>query len=53
LEEPTSTRSRRLITHGSATAEEIPEHLAAIDAGLLDITTPPFISAWAARLPTD
>lgn len=35
-----------LITQGLATAEEISEHLAAIDAGLLDITTPPLISAW-------
>jgi hypothetical protein len=37
-----------------ATVEEISEHLAAIDAGLLGITTPPLISAWGRQgRPTD
>jgi hypothetical protein len=34
-----------LIAQGLATAQEISEHLAAIDAGQLDIATPPLISA--------
>lgn len=38
-----------LVAQGLATPEEIAEHLAAIDAGELDIATPPLISVWGRR----
>ncbi|MGH3945520.1 MAG: hypothetical protein ACRDSI_10815, partial [Pseudonocardiaceae bacterium] len=38
-----------LVAQGLATPEEIAEHLAAIDAGELDIATPTLISVWGRR----
>jgi SAM-dependent methyltransferase len=39
----------RLIASGRATADEIEHHLASVDAGALDLATPPLISAWGRR----
>jgi SAM-dependent methyltransferase len=39
----------RLIASGRATADEIDRHLANIDAGILDLTLSPMISAWGRR----
>ena len=39
----------RLIASGRATADEIDRHLASVDAGALDLATPPMISAWGRR----
>jgi SAM-dependent methyltransferase len=39
----------RLIASGRATADEIERHLAAVDAGALDVTLSPMISAWGRR----
>jgi SAM-dependent methyltransferase len=39
----------RLIASGRATADEIDRHLASVDAGALDLATPPLISAWGRR----
>ena len=38
-----------LIAGGYVTAEEIDTHLRAVDAGRLDVTTPPLVSAWGRR----
>jgi hypothetical protein len=38
-----------LIAGGYVTAEEIDAHLLAVEAGRLDVTTPPLISAWGRR----
>jgi SAM-dependent methyltransferase len=38
-----------LIAGGHATAEEIDAHLQAVEAGQLDVTTAPLISAWGRR----
>jgi hypothetical protein len=38
-----------LIAGGHASAEEIDAHLAALERGQLDVTTPPLISAWGRR----
>jgi hypothetical protein len=38
-----------LIAGGHASAEEIDSHLAALESGRLDVTTPPLISAWGRR----
>jgi Methylase of chemotaxis methyl-accepting proteins len=38
-----------LIAGGHVTAEEIDEHLLAVEAGRIDVTTPPLISAWGRR----
>ncbi len=38
-----------LIAGGHASAEEIDAHLAALERGHLDVTTPPLISAWGRR----
>jgi len=35
----------RLITSGRATAAELDRYLASVDAGVLDLATPPMISA--------
>jgi hypothetical protein len=39
----------RLIAAGYATAEEIDLHLSHVEAGRLDLTTAPMISAWGRR----
>ena len=39
----------RLIASGRATADEVDRHLASVDAGALDLATPPMISAWGRR----
>jgi SAM-dependent methyltransferase len=39
-----------LIAGGHATADEIDAHLLAVQAGRIDVTTPPLISAWGRRL---
>lgn len=39
----------RLIASGRATADEIERHLAAVDAGALDVTLSPMISACGRR----
>ena len=41
---------RRLIDSGLATEAEIDRHLAAVDAGRLDLATSPLVSAWG-RMP--
>jgi SAM-dependent methyltransferase len=38
-----------LIAGGHASADEIDRHLAALESGRLDVTTPPLISAWGRR----
>jgi hypothetical protein len=38
-----------LIAGGHVTAEEINAHLLAVEAGRLDVATPPLISAWGRR----
>lgn len=38
-----------LMAHGVATVEELGRHLANVDAGLLDLSQPPMISAWGRR----
>jgi ubiquinone/menaquinone biosynthesis C-methylase UbiE len=51
LEKATVEQIReRLLTNGLATAEEIAQHLANVEAGRLDLATSPMISAWG-RLP--
>ena len=50
LERTTMAHIRdRLIASGRATADEIERHLASVDAGALDLATPPMISAWGRR----
>lgn len=39
----------RLIAGGRATADELDRYFAAIDAGILELATPPIISAWGRR----
>jgi hypothetical protein len=39
----------QLIENGIATESEIQQHLAHVDAGLLDLTQPPMITAWGRR----
>lgn len=39
----------RLVDAGLATVDEIDGHLAAVDAGLLDLATSPLVSAWGRR----
>ena len=38
-----------LIANGHVTADEIEAHLGALEAGRLDVTTAPLISAWGRR----
>jgi SAM-dependent methyltransferase len=50
LERQTIAQIRdRLIASGRATADELARHLASVDAGVLDLATPPMISAWGRR----
>ncbi len=39
----------QLLTHGIATEDEIERHLAAVEAGKLDLAQPPMITAWGRR----
>ena len=39
-----------LVAQGLSTDEEVDAHLAAVDSGKLDLSTPPLVSAWG-RLP--
>ena len=41
----------QLLEHGTATAAEIRQHLAAVLAGRLDLAQPPMISCWGRRPP--